>query len=228
TLPFIAVAIQEGNKRFTQEIDQRLAPKYILQRNQVMEFIGAAYNNLCEYQFTNRKNIQEFEEFIRKYLEEFIDVFLDDSKVNYRACLYWLDKNQDNLLFFTGYSTLTAQYTKESLPKEGSLAGYALENSFVVHFYPISPTMSSLPFFHKTRDKRYKSVAVCTVKHPTINNNFFPKMTLCVDCIHEQAKAFGDIDYISKVIVLLSIIFANALTLMDINDEAIRKYIESR
>ncbi|NES21042.1 MAG: hypothetical protein F6K41_19450 [Symploca sp. SIO3E6] len=227
-LPFIAVAIQEGNKKFIEELEQELIPQNIQQRNDIIEFTARAYNNLCEYQFNNLKECHNFEEFVEEYLEEFIQIFLDNSLVNYRACLYFLDKEQDKLLFFTGYTTLTTPFSKEDLPNKNSLAGYAIRNPFVAHFYSTFQTSSSLPFVHRSNHKKYKTVAICAVKHPTLDHSSFPNMALCVDCIHGKHKAFGDLSYISKIIVLLSIVFANALTLMDINDKAIKQYIVSR
>ncbi|NET61427.1 MAG: hypothetical protein F6K47_36475 [Symploca sp. SIO2E6] len=227
-LPFMAIAIQEGNKKFIAELEQQLIPENIQQRNDLIEFTAGAYNNLCEYHFKDLKGCQNLEKFIKEYLKEFIRIFLDDSLINYRACLYFLDKDQDKLLFFTGYTTLTTPYSRKDLSNKDSLAGYAIGDPFVVHFYPTSQANSSLPFAHRGNRKRYKTVAVCAVEHPTLHNRSFPKMALCVDCIHRRFKAFGDVGYISNIMVILSIIFANALTLMDIDDEAIKQYIISR
>jgi len=88
TLPFVAVALQEGNKKFNEEIENRLVPKNIKQRNDVMEFLSSAYNDLCTYNNNLRQTdadslmkCQKFANFIAHYLEEFIDIFLDSSKV---------------------------------------------------------------------------------------------------------------------------------------------------
>jgi len=222
-LPFVAIAIQEGSKKFIEELDQEIIIKYIKQRNNVIDFTGKAYNNLCEYQFNNLKECKNFEEFVEEYLEEFIRIFLDNSLVNYRACLYFLDQPQDKLLFFAGYATLTRPFSKEDLPNQDSLAGYAIMNPFTAWPYPNENNF--LPFFQKSSHKKFQTIVACAVKHPTLEHSSFPKMVLCVDCIHGQPKAFGDFKNISKIIFLLSLIFANALTLMDINDEAIKQYI---
>jgi hypothetical protein len=234
-LPFVTVALQEGNKKFNEEIENRLVPKNIKQRNDVMEFLSSAYNDLCTYNNDLRKTnadslmkCQEFANFIAHYLEEFIDIFLDSSKVNYRACVYYLDKDANQLLFLAGFSPQISPYTREKLPVEDSLAGYAIKNPYIAHLFYTDKRSNSLPFYVKRNPRRYNSVVSCAIKHPEINENSLAKMALCIDCIYGKSNSFIDFEYISRMIVILSIVFANAQVLMSIDNEGIEQYIKNQ
>jgi hypothetical protein len=229
SLPFVSVAIQEGNQKFKEAIENKLTLKAIEQRDVATEFLSTAYSDLVKFRVEDLKGCQEFESFTRQYLEEFIRNFLDDTKGNYRACLYYLDETSNEFLFFTGCSPQTAPYTRKKIPAKGSLAGYAITNPYKVHLWFSSQKKAEVPvpFLQRKPPGRYKSVVACAVKriHQSKNRNS-SKLVLCIDCIY-QANAFGDFEYIARMIVLLSILLADAQILIGVDNNSIKEHIQN-
>jgi uncharacterized membrane protein YphA (DoxX/SURF4 family) len=226
SLPFVYVAIQEGNRRFTEVIENRLILKANEQRDEAIEFLATAYNDLIKSINESREGCEYLENFIKSYLERFIRQFLDDSRDNYRACVFYLDRNSNDLVFFTGFSPQTAPHTEQRLPVRRSLAGYALENPYKVHLW-VAQRTSDIPFCDRKPLGRYKSVAACAIKNPIHSRNSdLPQMVLSIDCIYDTPNAFGDFEYTAKMIVLLSGIFAGAQVLMKVNDKDVGDYIQ--
>lgn len=85
-----------------------------------------------------------------------------------------------------------------------------------------------MPFYVKRNPRRYNSVVSCAIKHPEINENSLAKMAICIDCIYGKSNSFIDFEYISRMIVILSIVFANAQVLMSIDNEGIEQYIKNQ
>ena len=195
SLPFVSVALQRGNEVFLERLDyvsliEDNAKDFKDQRDGSIDFLTGVFDRLVKNNIRHVRGVEPFIDFVRKYLEIFIQEFFEyDAKSgHYRASVYFLSlensQSPNPLIFVCGYSHWSCTHSRRSLSLKTSFAGHALRNPGKVHVYiKNSDESEELPFQARQNHARYNTVVSCAIQplKPNSGNRNIPRMVLCID-----------------------------------------------
>jgi hypothetical protein len=234
-LPYVITALRRGDFAFKQQLQEisLLSQELIRQRDNSVEFLTGAFTALVRGNINNVSGIDEFIQFSEKYLQVFIQQFLEQKGEleNYRACIYFRDT--ERLVFLAGVSPFEARHSREPLSLNLSLAGWALQRPDEAHIHIRGRNQARngqiVPFEGAERTSYFfKSVISCAIK-PLNNSSSQSSMVLCIDCSRGSDNAFtknDEYDFIKKLVLFLAVIIATAKASMSVSDSAIKEWID--
>ena len=236
-LPYVITALRRGDFAFKQQLQEisLLSKELIRQRDNSVEFLTGSFTALVKNNINHIDGIDEFIRFAEKYLQVFIQQFLEPKKEleKYRACIYFKNIEQRRLVFLAGVSPFREKHSRDPLSLEHSLAGWALDNPDEAHIYIHGKRQNrngqSVPFEGVERKSYFfKSVIACAIK-PLNNSTSQPSMVLCIDCSRGPDNAFtrhDEYDFIKKLVLFLAVIVATAKASMSVSDDDIKEWID--
>jgi hypothetical protein len=96
-LPFVSIALQRGNEAFLERLHymsilEELAKEFKDQRDDSIDFLTGVFDRLVKNNTRHIQGVDAFIEFVRKYLEIFVQEFFeyDVNSGHYRGSLYFL------------------------------------------------------------------------------------------------------------------------------------------
>lgn len=241
-LPYVTTIIRRGDAAFNEQLDtiSHLSKDLISQRDNAVEFLTGVFTALVRNNVNHISGSQAFITFIERYLQAFIQKFLEPSRElrNYRACIYVLNRDKSQLVFLTGVSPSHVRHSREPLNVKSSLAGWTISNPGEAHIYIRGRQQSNdeqvLPFEEdqRSRNSFFKSVIVCAVQSLRETQTNAPvSMVLCIDCSRGADSTFSKYDekgFIKKLILFLSIIIATAQASMSVSNDDIHNWLEQQ
>jgi hypothetical protein len=175
-LPFVSIALQRGNEAFLERLHymsilEELAKEFKDQRDDSIDFLTGVFDRLVKNNTRHIQGVDAFIEFVRKYLEIFVQEFFeyDVNSGHYRGSLYFLTSDSfpspSSLQFICGYSHWSCTHSRQPLELEKSFAGYALKNPGQIHVYVNGSDESQrLPFEARNNHVRYNTVIASAVQ----------------------------------------------------------------
>jgi len=238
-LPYVITALRRGDHAFKQQLNEiaLLSKELITQRDDSVEFLTGVFIALVNGNINHVNGTESFIRFTEKYLQVFIQKFLEPSKnINhYRACLYITDTGKSRLAFLTGISPSHARHSREPLSFNQSLAGWAIRYPEETYIYVRGRKQANdaqvLPFEEDDKKSHafFKSVIICAIRPLGDESITSPNMVLCIDCSRGFDSAFSKHDeysFIKKMILFLSVVLATAQVSMGVSDDNLREWLD--
>lgn len=240
-LPYVTTALRRGDFAFKQQLQEIsfLSRELISQRDDSVEFLTGVFTALVNNNIKHISGTEPFIKFVEKYLQVFIQKFLEPSRrINhYRACIYLMNEDRSQLIFLTGISPPHSRHSQDPLSTNQSLAGWAIRYPGETHIHIRGRKQINdeqvLPFEEDEGKKNYffKSVIVCAIQPLKEDQITSPSMVLCIDCSKGFDSAFSKHDeysFIKKLVLFLSVIFATAQASMSVSDDDLRLWLKQQ
>jgi|GEM_PF-3371627 len=239
-LPFVSIALQQGNESFLERLNyismlEDLAYEYKLQRDKSIDFLTGVFDRLVKNNIRHVSGVEAFIEFVRRYLEVFIQEFFeyDSSLGHYRASLYFLTSNSapqpNNLIFICGHSHWSCRHSGRPLSIDESFAGYAIRNPGKIHVYINNGDESGeIPFEARQNEVRYNTIIASAIQplRPPGNDLDHSRMVLCIDSDNYEFNLFKvDEEFLTKMTLFFAVMIATAQASMSVQDQDLEAFL---